>query len=131
MPRFHDSRAITKSVPLTVLPIFYNLEPWTDDALCKGLTPEEADNLFFVPKGTNTRTAKAFCRPCPVITECGQFALNHPDDLDGVWGGMNNQERKRLRKLFGTKKEVVVETTAVSISSTTNTDSGTVVSIRR
>lgn len=48
-----------------------------------------------VRKTTNrpgVEAAKAICRGCSVIAECGDFALANRE-TDGVWGGMDPEER--------------------------------------
>ena len=40
--------------------------------------------------------AKAVCRGCPVLQACGAAALADPS-LTGVWGGLTDAERARLR----------------------------------
>jgi WhiB family redox-sensing transcriptional regulator len=39
-----------------------------------------------------TRTAKALCRECPVMSECLTFALESNERF-GVWGGLSASER--------------------------------------
>jgi len=65
---------------------------WTRDALCAQVDPE----LWFPDKGGSTRPAKRICRDCPVLAECRDYALAR-GDLDGVWGGLSERERRRLR----------------------------------
>lgn len=43
------------------------------------------------------RTAKAWCELCPVREECLGYALAHPALL-GIWGGMTETQRLRLRR---------------------------------
>lgn len=39
---------------------------------------------------------KGVCQNCPVLTECRVWAIADPE-LTGIWGGLNEDERKRLR----------------------------------
>jgi WhiB family redox-sensing transcriptional regulator len=54
-------------------------------------------SLFFPTQGDDVRQAKALCRGCPVLTECGTFALTYPS-LQGVWAAMSEQERERMHQ---------------------------------
>ena len=77
--------------------------PWTDlspagdpswrlDALCAETDPE----AFFPEKGGSTRDAKRVCSGCGVRAECLEFALAN-DERFGIWGGLSERERRRLR----------------------------------
>ena len=67
---------------------------WQDRALCAQTDPE----AFFPEKGGSTREAKKVCRVCEVRTECLEYALEH-DERFGIWGGLSERERRRLKKL--------------------------------
>lgn len=68
--------------------------PWMADGLCAHVDP----GLWFPDKGGDSRPAKRLCMTaCPVQPECLTYALHHPDDLDGVWGGTTRRERHRIR----------------------------------
>jgi len=64
-----------------------------DDALCRQVDAE----LFFPEKNGSMRKAKAVCHACPVIAECGAWALAD-SSLSGVLGGMSDRERIRIRR---------------------------------
>lgn len=66
---------------------------WQERALCAQTDPE----AFFPEKGGSTREAKRVCSGCEVRTECLEYALAH-DERFGIWGGMSERERGRLRK---------------------------------
>ncbi|MFC9700880.1 WhiB family transcriptional regulator [Streptomyces sp. NPDC056943] len=68
------------------------LPTWFDDGLCAQTDPE----LFFPEKGGSTKDAKAICLACPIRVRCGDYALSH-DERWGVWGGLSERERRRLR----------------------------------
>jgi WhiB family redox-sensing transcriptional regulator len=55
--------------------------------------PETHDNGG--SKDYAPQSAKKLCRSCPVIWECGEYALEAREDF-GVWGGMSAIERKKL-----------------------------------
>ena len=60
--------------------------------LCAETDP---DRWFPEKGGDQGRSAKAVCARCPVKDPCLIFALNN-DEQFGVWGGMSQQERRRL-----------------------------------
>ncbi|MBW3577523.1 MAG: WhiB family transcriptional regulator [Actinobacteria bacterium] len=64
------------------------------DAKCLDADPE----AFFPEKGGSTRDAKRICAACSVRDECLQYALRN-DERFGIWGGMSERERRRLKRL--------------------------------
>lgn len=66
---------------------------WQQSALCAQTDPE----AFFPEKGGSTREAKRVCHNCPVSAECLGYALEN-DERFGIWGGMSERERRRLKK---------------------------------
>jgi WhiB family transcriptional regulator, redox-sensing transcriptional regulator len=88
-------------VPDTAVP--YDPEPlpdeeiaadqWQDKALCAQTDPE----AFFPEKGGSTREAKKICLGCEVRHECLEYALAH-DERFGIWGGLSERERRRLKR---------------------------------
>ena len=67
---------------------------WQADALCAQTDPE----AFFPEKGGSTRDAKRVCEACPVQAECLDYAMRK-DEKFGIWGGLSERERRRLRRL--------------------------------
>ncbi|WP_199584442.1 WhiB family transcriptional regulator [Blastococcus sp. TF02A-30] len=67
-------------------------EAWRQAALCAETDPE----AFFPEKGGSTREAKRVCTGCPVQAQCLEFALAN-DERFGIWGGLSERERRRLR----------------------------------
>ena len=67
-------------------------ESWRLSALCGETDPE----AFFPEKGGSTRDAKRVCTGCDVRAECLEFALSN-DERFGIWGGLSERERRRLR----------------------------------
>ncbi|WP_375481282.1 WhiB family transcriptional regulator [uncultured Jatrophihabitans sp.] len=69
---------------------------WRERAACAGVDPE----LFF-PVGSGIRAnrqavaAKRICAGCPVIERCRDLALRR--GFEGIWGGLDDDERRRLR----------------------------------
>ena len=65
---------------------------WVQRAACRG----SGFGPYFPRGGASAGPAKAVCAGCPVRTECLAFALEHPQ-LQGVWGGTSDAERRELR----------------------------------
>ena len=66
---------------------------WQQQALCAQTDPE----AFFPEKGGSTREAKSICLSCEVREECLEYALAN-DERFGIWGGLSERERRRLRR---------------------------------
>jgi WhiB family redox-sensing transcriptional regulator len=81
---------------------------WRFHARCADQDPD----LFF-PVGSSgpalrqTLRAKAICAQCPVRAECLEWALDTAQP-HGVWGGLDEQERERLRASAGESLETQV-----------------------
>ena len=66
---------------------------WQERALCAQTDPE----AFFPEKGGSTREAKRVCLSCEVRAECLEYALEN-DERFGIWGGLSERERRRVKK---------------------------------
>jgi WhiB family redox-sensing transcriptional regulator len=66
---------------------------WMGDALCAQTDPDG----FFPEKGGNGRPAQKVCMSCGVREECLEYALAN-DQRWGVWGGLSEHERRKVRK---------------------------------
>ena len=66
---------------------------WQERALCAQTDPE----AFFPEKGGSTREAKKVCVSCEVRAECLEYALEN-DERFGIWGGMSERERRKLKR---------------------------------
>jgi WhiB family redox-sensing transcriptional regulator len=98
-----DSSAGTSDAPrrahLTLVPDPFALPPvetddqWQERALCAQTDPE----AFFPEKGGSTREAKRICLGCEVRDACLEYALAH-DERFGIWGGLSERERRRLKR---------------------------------
>ena len=74
-------------------------ESWQARAACRGPQAE----VFFPPSRlerkeerlVRERHAKTICRTCPVRPDCLQYALRIREP-HGIWGGLNEAERKQL-----------------------------------
>lgn len=66
---------------------------WHQRANCMGVDPE----LFFPQRGGSTREAKEVCRGCVVREDCLEYAISYGEKF-GIWGGLSERERRRLRR---------------------------------
>ncbi len=69
------------------------LENWQDYSNCLGIDPD----LFFPERGASTKEAKEACKACVVREECIEYALETGQKF-GIWGGMSERERRRMRR---------------------------------
>jgi WhiB family redox-sensing transcriptional regulator len=74
--------------------VIVELPQWASRAKCLTADPD----LFFPEKGGTTTEAKRICAGCPVRAECLEYALEE-DERFGVWGGMSERERWKLKRL--------------------------------
>lgn len=69
---------------------------WIRRAACGGM---DADVFYPVASGPDaTGEAERVCRDCPVRAMCLEYALDN-DEQYGMWGGMDPEERRRLKRL--------------------------------
>ena len=95
----------------------YDHQNWRAKASCKDLTVEQVDEIFFVSVGKSAKRARVFCGNCPVQRQCLNYALYYGEV--GIWGGMTDNERKRLTStLVGTLTRAQLQSIGVSSSET-------------
>ncbi len=70
-----------------------NLTSWRRQAACRDMDTD----VFFPLSDEEAGPAKAVCATCPVRAECLEFAMTTRQP-DGVWGGLTEAERRRLRR---------------------------------
>ncbi len=81
-------------------------QAWRHAAAC-----QKVDQELFFPSGPaagtgpGTERAKAVCTYCPVQLPCLRFALATNQEF-GVWGGYDEHERRRLRRLWRAASDV-------------------------
>ena len=76
-----------------------DVEDWRADAQCMG----EFASYFFAPghferkpeKDARENVARQLCSACPVRATCLEYALRIREP-HGIWGGMNELERRRV-----------------------------------
>lgn len=66
---------------------------WRPLAACKGDDPE----IFFPGRGEDLHAPVAVCGRCSVRLACLEYALSAGEHF-GVWGGMSERERRRIRR---------------------------------
>src|ERR1700704_4820116 len=92
----HSKEASMDSDRLVVMDLLGNAPEWQERALCSQTDPE----AFFPEKGGSTREAKQICSSCEVRSECLEYALLH-DERFGIWGGLSERERRRIKRRAG------------------------------
>ncbi len=78
------------------------VEQWQVGAACRG----PHSSVFFPPtyverkpdRDAREARAKNLCRTCAVQGDCLQYSLSTPE-LHGIWGGLNELERRQLLAL--------------------------------
>ncbi len=81
---------------------------WRAEAACRAKSAVH----FFAPahferkpeKDAREGAARALCRGCPVQRDCLEFALM-VQEPHGIWGGLNELERKRLTRKRAAQQE--------------------------
>lgn len=66
---------------------------------CQNTDPElwfGAVDINGISQQANYKEAKKLCGLCPVQNTCLQYALE-ANEIEGVWGGLSPEERKRIR----------------------------------
>lgn len=71
-----------------------NAPSWRLSAACRGMDAE----VFYPQRGDSTAAPKSVCRGCLVSEECLEFALANSEKF-GIWGGVAERERRKLRRL--------------------------------
>ena len=76
---------------------------WMTSAKCRGEDKQTADFFEAFERGTGTFKNKMifFCRSCPVITDCYQYAIDAGET--GLWGGAyfaNGRPRNPMRARY-------------------------------
>jgi WhiB family redox-sensing transcriptional regulator len=79
--------------PDRIVDLDYTVSGWQALGECRKTDTE----TFYPEKGRSTREAKAVCVNCQVRAECLKYALDN-DERFGVWGGLSERERRKLKK---------------------------------
>lgn len=75
---------------------------WMTHALCKTSAGDGITWFTQPQKPGAAARAIAVCNRCPVQTECLLYALAHGCRRAGIWGGMSDKKRDRLRHYLAT-----------------------------
>ena len=90
---------------------------WHKQAKCSQSSPHEADERFFGESIDHTRTSltiikirevKAFCKTCPVFTECLTHSLATPE-RHGIWAGTSKRTRLRILALIEQGRTSIIQ----------------------
>jgi WhiB family transcriptional regulator, redox-sensing transcriptional regulator len=70
------------------------LPSWRGDAACR-----EHPEIEWVPVSSreNVTAARAVCGECLVADQCLEWALAQDNNLEGVWAGTTQRQRKDMR----------------------------------
>lgn len=77
------------SLPANPMPPDY----WQDRAACYGIDPD----VFFPACEEESGQALAYCRACGIREMCLAWALKNGERY-GVWGGLTEQQRRRITR---------------------------------
>ena len=91
---------------------------WQEMANCLGVDPD----LFFPERGASTREAKEVCRGCVVREDCLEYALANGEKF-GIWGGMSERERRRIRRQRALERQAAAASAAAE-TAPANTEIG-------
>ncbi|MEA2686847.1 MAG: WhiB family transcriptional regulator, redox-sensing transcriptional regulator [Actinomycetota bacterium] len=84
----------------------WDRESWREEAACRS-----SDATLFFPVGTTglavdqIQAAKDVCRTCAAQHACLLFAFETNQEA-GIWGGKDEEERRRLRRVWRTGRQV-------------------------
>ena len=83
-----------RELPLQLPPPLLRHWTWRAAGACRSADP----NLFYdaVEGSEQERLAKKVCSGCTVRNQCREYAIR-ANETDGIWGGMNTTERRRMR----------------------------------
>lgn len=90
LSRFHDDPAVLWEVVGDL--VDPRALAWRSAGACRG----RPQAWWFPQRGQDTKRAKEVCAGCVVREQCGAYALTHSDER-GIWGGLSERERRRLR----------------------------------
>jgi WhiB family transcriptional regulator, redox-sensing transcriptional regulator len=85
------SRA-TLLLPVVTPAVAPALGEWHGRGLCVGENPD----VFFPSHGDPGTEARRICGICPVRDDCLEYSTEA--DEDGIWGGLDQGERRNLRR---------------------------------
>ena len=79
------------------------MSDWRAAAACKGkgtLFFPLASGASYQAKGSDPyAAARKICATCPSREPCLEYALVTPGQTDGLWGGCDEAERRRIKRV--------------------------------
>lgn len=68
----------------------------TDEAVCASADPE----AWWPEQGNTVADIKKLCQTCPLLEPCREYQLSQSrwGDFGGIWGGLNEPERREIRR---------------------------------
>lgn len=83
---------------MTSIRDFYRLLEETGEVPCQSAPSVffDDDEMTRGDKIVNGRLARKLCGLCPIRLQCLEYAVSN-QEFQGVWGGLTEVERKRLR----------------------------------
>lgn len=94
-----DSRRERTAAEAVALPAPKPPRGWRDQAACRDHDPE----MWFADTTSEhdqiaTGRAKRVCATCPSRKPCGDHALSQPGAIAGVWGGLDERDRRAIKR---------------------------------
>ena len=103
-----DSTAV-RMIPIVMpAPATPFLGEWHGRGLCVGDDPD----VFFPSQGDPGTRARQICADCAVRDNCLKFAIDA--DEFGIWGGLDQNERRKLRRRQRRKEAAIYGKTGQS-----------------
>jgi hypothetical protein len=95
--------ALDYDLPRSIDLRLYNFddEKWREQAACANTYPQ-VDMMLCATYQEARALIKEYCAICPVILECGEYALSKSRETIGIWGGCYvplQHKRKALQAL--------------------------------
>jgi len=91
--KFSDSASVHLLPIVIPAPASPSLGEWHGRGLCVG----EAPDVFFPSNGDSGTQARQICAACAVRDDCLGYAISA--DEFGIWGGLDQDERRKLRSV--------------------------------
>ena len=94
---------MSNSISLRLADILQRVPNFRGEGSCRVADPD----LFYSANPGDIRRAKRVCYDCPVLLECSRYAITNEEW--GVWGGLTEEERQKLRNLQKEHRQAVGE----------------------